>query len=209
MLQTQVSKLAQLITASLVAVTVAGAANAATFTLTGDVDARIRDVDNVPVAASGNEVFLNSGGFRTNTILEFDLSFVPAGETITSILLSMTSIAASNTLFVNGYSGNGILETADAFESANSLGTFAITPGSNGPFALSTGYLNSLITGGATHFGLNIGIFNPQTSSSISDFSVEFNTAPATVPLPAAALPMALVLGGIGVAGYRRKRKAA
>lgn len=176
---------------------------ASSVVLTGDVDARIRNVDVSPTLGNGNEVYLN-GTFRTNTILEFDLSFVQPGQTFDSILLRVTGIAAANTLFVNGYAGNGVLDVADGLESDNSLGTFAIAVGNNGPFALSTGYVNSLLGGGANYLGLNIGVLNSQTNSGFSDFSVEFIASSTPVAVPAT---WALLMLGFAGAGLQRRKK--
>lgn len=188
-------------------------ASAMTVTLTGDVDGRIRNVDGILFDGStnpildpnNNEVFLNSNGLRTNTILEFDLSFLLPGQSITAIDMSITDIAAANTLFVNGYSGNGTLEGADGLESANDLGLFAITTGSNGPLSLSTAFANSLI-GSGTYLGLNIGVINAQTDFSFSDFSVTFTLTPVpAVPIPAGGLLLISALGVVGLARRRRR----
>jgi len=182
------------------------AASASTYTLTGDVDGRVRNVDAAAFTdASVNEVYLGTSGFRTNTILEFDLSFLAVGETIDSITISMTGIASTNTLFVNGYAGNGVLETSDALQSANSLGLFAVSAGSNGPFSLSTGFVDSLLLANEDYLGLNIGITSAQSFGSASDFSVTFETSISAVPLPAAGLLLMGALGGLGL--MRRKRK--
>jgi|GEM_PF-3171291 len=182
---------------------------AATFPLTGDVDGRVRDIDSIfgpAFTAAGNEVYHSDFGFRTNTILEFDLSFVPGGEMFSSILISATDIAAANTLYVYGYAGNGVLDVADASETTNLLGMFSVTAGNNGPLALSTVFANSLLLANAGYLGLNIGVSSPQSTFGLSDFTVEFNTVPVeVVPLPAAGMLLLSALGGFGLIASRKK----
>lgn len=134
--------------------------NASIIDITATFDGRIRDVNGLffgPLLLPNNTIlegFLNSGGFDTRIVMEFDVSGISGSIVSADILLPAASRVASGTMLdIFAYSGNGTMELADAFAGA-AAGSFAPTTSGVNTVGLTAGTLQSLLDGGATYIGI-------------------------------------------------------
>ena len=100
------------------------------------------------------EGFLNSAGFDTRIVMEFDVFGISGSIVSADILFPIASRVASGTMLdIFAYSGNGTMELADAFAGA-AAGSFAPTTSGVNTIGLTAGTLQSLLDGGATYIGI-------------------------------------------------------
>lgn len=175
-------------------ITLAGAGGSQTFSRLVDEDGFVRDSDGdgtfeTSFGTTGNDLRtakLQPPRAEERSLLETDISSIPANATVVSATLSLTTYFTSSGLEPGnidllGYAGDGVLVTADATASANVVGTVTIPRGVNTTYAipLSTSFVQSLI--GTSNF-LGIATRTDQ-DESISFHSTESGQAfPAQKP---------------------------
>lgn len=160
------------------------------------------------------------GPGESRGIMEFVIAGIPSGATITGVEIDLRSNGAANDAEFFLYSGDGAVSVADATGGV-SLGTFAVPVFPNDFIqALPTAAFQTLLDGGATHFGvryevaagLNVDFLDFETGVAQNDASIAPHlnvTFTNPVPTPAAG-----ALGLIGMAAllgrrHRRGRSAA
>jgi len=186
-------------------------ANAAIIEITATFDGRIQDVNGV---SSGPtlledaylEAYLGTGGYDTRIIMEFDVSGITASIASADIMLpTAVSVTSGNQINVFAYSGNGVLELADAFAGTD-VGLFTATSSSANTVSLDTGVLQSLLDGGATHFGFMMRTVNPGQAYWSDTNSTQLMLNTTVVPVPAAVWLFGS--GLIGLMSIARRKKA-
>lgn len=121
-------------------------------------------------------------------LMEFDLSQVPAGATITGARLNIepnqiTSGGGGSgpRLFVHGYQGDGAASAADPASPLNQIGsTSVITTFAPITIDLSATYIQSLVDADATHLGLMI---RPDSNGHRAHYITWEGGEPSAVPL--------------------------
>lgn len=160
---------------------------------------------------------LTSEARPRKAILEYPLADLPSGAVVTSATLALPNVQAASGIIApggpcqltfHGYSGNGIIEPADATVPANPVGNTAMLYGGGSLVAvtLNPGYLQSLLDASDTHLGLaasQTGDYTGQvrfdsTSGATPELTVTFVPEPASA-LSAAAAVTALI--------HRRQRR--
>ena len=174
-------------------------------------DGRIRDINGTPLLLDSDpllEVF-EGGGFETRTIMEFSLSGISGLISGAELWLpTATSIVGGTNISVFGYSGNGVLELADAF-SGDFVGSFLPTTIGSHSINIDTSILQNVINGGASHFGLMLSvtsggqaIWNHPQNSTIAKLKISTNSIPEPTTLAIFALGM------IGLVSRRFKKQS-
>lgn len=222
-----------LIAAAVTAATVGlGTAHAAT------VNASVSDDRSALPDGSGNatslrpqdEIYLRTFGASTawRSAIEFDLSGVGLGVTVTSAVLGLRDGGTSTDgrIDVYGYAADGTVTLGDFSQTGTVVSSFIIT-NANGTenFALDvTSFLQSLVAASASHAGFLL-VSEDETTFVVggSDIcssegdgspsvpgcsgggpSLTIETQTAVVPLPA-GLP--LLIAGLGALGLVQRRK--
>jgi len=133
-------------------------------------------------------------GSEERTAIEFDLSTIAAGSTITSVMLRLNpqganlnlGLSAGEVGEVHGYSGDGAITVADLM-ALGQVGTIAgPTPNGTVTIVLSVPWLQGLIDASSSHAGLMFkGVDGPTV--------VSFSFAAAGGSIPVASRPTLLV----------------
>ena len=120
-----------------------------------------------------------SSGIDRRGVLEYDISSIPAGATITGakIMFEVNSISSSGNSLVYGYAGDGTASIDDAFQVATQIGTVNFPFGQTGTQTMdvSTQFIQSLV-GNSQYLGINM-VGSPQ-GGSLGFYSDEWHTSP-------------------------------
>ena len=190
--------------AAAVALVAVSPASAASIPLTAVVSDR--GIDTLPRDGVFNMVFLNPTvtqittpplgdvSSEERTAVEFDLSAIAAGSTITSVMLQLNpqaggmnlGLSAGEVGEVHGYAGDGAITVADMI-AFGQVGTIAgPTPNGAVTIGLSVAWLQALIDASSSHAGLMFkGVDGPT--------AVTFGFAAAGGSIPAASRPTLLI----------------
>lgn len=200
-----------------------GVAHGATATLNPTADGDVQtfggdDVNTVNTVIS----FTQSGGLVRNGVLEFDLSSIADGSTITGVSLDLTlarfvsNIGTSAEIDVFAYAGDGVVDISDfsggtqVFDGSTPTGgnagdvrSFALTDFATFESMLAANLLTlRLETDSFASF--QIGSLE-STSLAAASLTVDYIAAATSdVPLPAALPLLAVGLAGLGFAARRR-----
>lgn len=127
-------------------------------------DVQLKPGNAYPLGNATSPTLEIDGGFGASfpvldVLLDFPLSGIPAGATITSAKLKLDAISSSGTVTVQtlGYAGDGIASLADESAIKTLIGSKAGTVSSTQDveMPLNVDYINSLL-GDATHLGLRL-----------------------------------------------------
>jgi hypothetical protein len=197
-------------------------ANAATVDLPTTVLGSV--VDDAGGIADGTFDRVQSGAevdatnnFTYRAVMEFAIPSLPAGAVVTSAQLIWTLGSSTDppvTVQLYGYVGNGVLEISDAL-ATNLLATVSV-PGvpSGGPIPFSidvTTFASDLVASNDAFAGFMFRLpveppVGVQKATTFNDPMLQIDYT--VTPLPAALPLFATGLAGLGLLGWRRKRKA-
>jgi len=195
-------------------------ADATVLTLNSHVQGFVRDsapVNNTPnFAFLGPVAVVNSTTFSGGSvvrqtedrgIVEFDISGLTDPATQVELLLTRTgnTLPPTQTMVVNGYTGNGAIELAD-FSAGSQVGSFSFSNETSITLNV-TGFVNSQIGNGFIGFSIRQDGLVFQNGTAFGNDSSNYPVLRITTPMPE---PGTLALFGLGLAGLgcMRRRRA-